>query len=96
MVTVQEKAICVLWFFEKRPVIKMQRRCRTQYGRISPSDNAIRRWLEQFQEPGSVLHRKGTGRPNTSQENVDRIQEAWTFYVPGKTCMLKLFSILQY
>jgi hypothetical protein len=24
-----------------------------------PSDNAIRRWLKQFQETGSVLHRKG-------------------------------------
>jgi hypothetical protein len=31
-----------------------------------PSDNAIRRWLKQFQETGSVLHRKGVGRPSTS------------------------------
>jgi hypothetical protein len=26
------------------------------------SDNAIRRWLKQFQETGSVLCRKGAGR----------------------------------
>jgi hypothetical protein len=58
------------------------------------SDNAIRRWLKQFQESGSVLHRKGVGTRSTSQEDVDRIQEAWTPYGPRKARMLKLFSIL--
>jgi hypothetical protein len=28
----------------------------------SPSDKAIRRWLKQFQETGTVLHRNGAGR----------------------------------
>jgi hypothetical protein len=78
MTTVPEKAKCVLWFFKTNSVIKMQRRYRTQYGRDSPSDNAIRRWLKQFQETGSVLLRKGSGRPSTSQEDVDRIQEAFS------------------
>jgi hypothetical protein len=59
MATVQEKAMCVLWFFETKSVIKTQRRYRTQYGKDLPSDNAIRRWSKQFQETGSVLHRKG-------------------------------------
>jgi hypothetical protein len=27
-----------------------------------PSDNAIRRWLKQFQETGNVLQRKEAGR----------------------------------
>jgi hypothetical protein len=43
MTTVQEKTLCVLWFFEAKSVIKMQRRYRTQYGEDPPSDNAIRR-----------------------------------------------------
>jgi transposase len=68
MATVQEKAMCVLWFFEPKSVIKMQHSYRTQYGKDPPSDNAIRRWLKQFQETGSVLHRKGAGRPSTSQK----------------------------
>jgi hypothetical protein len=38
----------VLWFFKTKPVIKTQRRYRTQYGRDPPSDNAIRCWLKQF------------------------------------------------
>jgi hypothetical protein len=33
----------------------MQRRYRTQYGKDPPSDNAIRRWLKQFQETGSIV-----------------------------------------
>jgi hypothetical protein len=49
MVTGQEKAMCVLWFFETKSVIKMQRRYRTQYGKDPHSDNAIRGWLKQFQ-----------------------------------------------
>jgi hypothetical protein len=34
--------------------------------------------IKQFQETGSVLHRKGAGRPSTSYEDVDRIQEAFS------------------
>jgi hypothetical protein len=57
----------------------MQRHYRTQYGKAPPSDNAIRRWLKQFQETGSVLHQNGAG-----------IQETWTSYVPRNVGMLKL------
>jgi hypothetical protein len=78
MAAVQETAMCVLWFFETKSVIKRQRRYRTQYGKVPASDNAIRRWLKQFKETGCVLHRKGEGRPSTSQEDVDRIQEAFS------------------
>ncbi|GBM19514.1 hypothetical protein AVEN_107986-1 [Araneus ventricosus] len=78
MATVQEKAMCVLWFFETKSAITTQRRFRTTYKKDPNSDNSIRRWLTQFQETGSVLHRKGAGRPSTSQEIVDRIPETFT------------------
>jgi hypothetical protein len=82
MATVQEKAMYVLRFFETKSVIRMERRYRTQYGKDPPSDNAIRRWLKQFQETGRVLHRRGLGSLSISQEDVDGIQEPWTSYVP--------------
>ncbi|GBM37413.1 hypothetical protein AVEN_221555-1 [Araneus ventricosus] len=50
MATVEEKAMCVLWFFETKSVITTQRRFRTTYKKDPPSDNSIRRWLTQFQE----------------------------------------------
>jgi hypothetical protein len=39
MAVVQEKAVCVLWSFKTKSVIKRQRRYRTQYGKDPPSDN---------------------------------------------------------
>jgi hypothetical protein len=97
MATVQEKAMCVLRLFETKSVIEGQRHYRTQYGKDPPSDtNTIRSSIKQVQETGSVLHRQGAGRPSTSQEDVDRIQEPWTSYVPRKAHLLKLFIILQY
>jgi hypothetical protein len=65
--------MCVLWFFETKPLIKTQRPYRTHYGKDQPSDNAIRRWLKQLQETGSILHRTGAGKPSTSQKDFDRI-----------------------
>jgi hypothetical protein len=67
--------------FRNESVIKRQHRYRTRYGKDPLSDNAIRCWLKQIQETGSVLHRKGAGRPSISQEDIDQIQEAWTFYM---------------
>jgi arsenate reductase-like glutaredoxin family protein len=64
--------MCVFRFFETKSVIKTQRRYRTQYRKDPPSDNAIRRWLKQFREPGNILHRKGAKMPSTSQEDVAR------------------------
>jgi transposase len=79
MATVRKTAMCVLRYFETKSFIKTQCRYRTQYGKAPPSDDAIRRWLKQFQETGSVLRRKGAGRPSTSQEDVDRMQEAFEY-----------------
>jgi transposase len=78
MATVQERTMCVIWFFETKSNIKAQHHYRTQHGKDPPSDKAIRRWLKQFQETGSVVHRNGAGRPSSSQEDVGRILEAFT------------------
>jgi hypothetical protein len=39
--------------------------------------NAVRWWLQQFQETDSVPHGRGTGRQNTLKKNFDQIQEAF-------------------
>jgi hypothetical protein len=43
MATVQEKAMCILWFSETKSLITTQLRYTTQYGKDPPSENAIRR-----------------------------------------------------
>jgi hypothetical protein len=70
--------ICVLWFFETKSAIKTQRHYRPQYGKDPPSGKATQRYTKQFQDTGNNLHRNGAGRPSTSQEDVDRIQEAFS------------------
>jgi hypothetical protein len=55
MATVPENAVYVLWFFETKFIIKMQRRYGNQYGKDQPLDNFIRRWLKQFQETGKFV-----------------------------------------
>jgi hypothetical protein len=50
----------------------------------APSANPIRRWLKQFTGTGTILHRKGAGRPSISQDDVNGIQETWKSYVPRK------------
>jgi hypothetical protein len=66
MATVREKAMCILQCYEIKFIIKTQRHYRTQYKKDQRSDNATRRCLKQFQETGSVLHRKEVGIPGTS------------------------------
>jgi hypothetical protein len=93
MATVQEKGMWTLRFFETTSVIKMQRRYETQYGKDPPSEKAIRLWLKQCQRNWQCSAPKGSRKTDTSQEDVDLIQEA---YVQWKADMLKLFSALQY
>lgn len=84
MASVQEKARCVLWFHESRSVITVQRRFRLEYGRNPPSNNSIKRWYRQFEQTGSVQHRKGAGRPPVSEAIVDQVRELFT-RSPGKS-----------
>lgn len=58
MASAQEKAMCVMWFFQTKFVITIQRRFKSTYKKDPPSDNSIRRWLKPFWEMGSVLHKK--------------------------------------
>jgi hypothetical protein len=50
MATVQNKAISVFCSFENKYLIKRQCRCRTQYGKVPPSNNTTRRGLKEFEE----------------------------------------------
>jgi hypothetical protein len=87
MANVQEKAKCVLRFFETKFVIKTQRRCRTQFGKAPPSDNAIRRWLKQFAETETVA-------PQMLANTLREIEYHLDILRATKGAMLKLFGIL--
>ena len=75
--TPQEKAPCVPWFIETKSVIQAQRNFTRKYGRKPPARSTIRAWHEKCMETGSVLHRKGAGRPQISKE-IESVRVAYT------------------
>ncbi|GFU00282.1 solute carrier family 35 member F6 [Nephila pilipes] len=50
---------------------------RNKFMRDSPSRSSIREWHTSFMTTGSVLRKKGAGRPRTSDENIEQIREAF-------------------
>ncbi|GBN74297.1 hypothetical protein AVEN_249439-1 [Araneus ventricosus] len=43
----------------------------------SPSKNSIRSWYEKFKGTGDMYHKKGTGRPWVSDEDVKRMKKTF-------------------
>ena len=77
MSTPQEKAQCVSWFIETKSDIQAQQNFRRKYGRKPPAQPTIQAWHKKFMETGSVLQRKGAGRPQISEE-IESVQVAYT------------------
>jgi hypothetical protein len=69
------------WLFKRK-------QCATSLQNSIRKTSTFRRWLKQFQETGSALYRKA--------DFEGRFWLDWTFNVPWKAHMLKLFFILQY
>ncbi|KAG8259719.1 hypothetical protein J6590_008755 [Homalodisca vitripennis] len=75
MLTVQQKAQCVIWYAELKSIVSVQRLFRRTYpGQTAPDNKAIVRWFNQFKETGTVAKKSRPGRPRTSEENVERIR----------------------
>ena len=75
MATSQEKAHCVPWFIETKSDLQTrQRNLRIKYGRDPLSRLSIRAWHKKFMETGTVFDKGRSGRPRTSEENIDRVR----------------------
>uniref|UniRef100_A0A2S2QAX7 DUF4817 domain-containing protein n=1 Tax=Sipha flava TaxID=143950 RepID=A0A2S2QAX7_9HEMI len=77
MLTEQQKAFCVLRFEKCESVITVQRDFRRKFNIEPPTTQSIRRWHKTFQETGCLCKGKSSGRPRTSDENVEQIQESF-------------------
>ena len=76
MTTPQEKAQRVSWFIETKSDVQTQRNYRSKYGRDPPS-LSIRLWHKKFMETGTVFDTRRSGRPRTSEENIERVRQAF-------------------
>jgi hypothetical protein len=77
MATNAENAQAVWWYAESGSIIAVQRRFRAEYYRDPPDHKRINEWKAAFLETGSVAKRHGGGRAPTSEENVQRIADAF-------------------
>ena len=77
MASMQEKAQCVLWFYESRSPITVQRQFQREYGRYPPDVKSIKGWYEKFKETGSVGDKTRSGTLGVSDETVDTVHIAF-------------------
>jgi hypothetical protein len=68
-VTPQKQVQCVLWLAELQSLTVVQRHFRTRKG--------IRLWGNKLRTTDSLLRIKSPGKTQTSEENVNRIREAF-------------------
>ena len=77
MTTPQEKAQCISWFIETKSDVQTQRNYRSKYGRDPPSRPSIRLWNKKFMETGTLFDTRRSGRPRRSEENIERLRQAF-------------------
>ena len=77
MTTLQEKAQCVSWFIETKSDVQTQQNYRSKYGRDQPSRPSICLWHKKFMETGTVFDTRRSGQPRTSEENIERVRQAF-------------------
>ncbi|PSN29696.1 hypothetical protein C0J52_27396 [Blattella germanica] len=72
-----EKAHCALEFARTGAVVTVQRNFTSRFNKPAPHRRCISRWVRQLQETGCLCPKKSLGRPQTSAETVNRIQDAY-------------------
>ena len=75
MHTLQDKAQILWWFLETKSIVHVQRNCRRIYQKDPPSKSSILWWKKNFLETGSIADKKRSGRPCTSDFDVERVRE---------------------
>ena len=77
MLTIQQKAQCVLWYHKLKSPTAVQRKFRNEFGQDPPHTNSIKRWFKNFMETGSILDCKRSGTPSIDEETVDAVHVAF-------------------
>ena len=71
------KAACVQKYIQTGSTTATRRWYSTTYNETAPSENSIKRWHRRFLQYGTVADLPRSGRPQTSPQNVSRIEAAF-------------------
>ena len=58
MLTIQQKAQCVLWYHELKSPTAVQRKFRSEFVEDPPHTSSMKRWFKKFMETGRTLGAK--------------------------------------
>lgn len=72
--TLTEKSFCVLEFERTRSATTVQRRFRTRYHKDPPNRKSIYDWHRKFKDTGCLRKGKSSGRPATSDAQVELVR----------------------
>jgi len=53
MLTIQQKAQCVLWYHELKSPTAVQRKFRSEFGEDPPHTNSMKRWFKNLWKPAA-------------------------------------------
>ena len=77
MLTIPQKAQCVLWYHKFKSPTAVQRKFRNEFGHNPPHTNSIKRWFKNLMETGNILDLKRSGRPSIDEETVYAVRVAF-------------------
>ena len=93
MLTIQQKAQCVLWYHKLKSPTAVQCKFRNEFGQDPPHTNSIKRCFKIFMKTGSILDRNKSGRPSIDEETVDAVRVAF-HCSPRKQFVLHQMNLL--
>jgi hypothetical protein len=74
MAAPRDKSFCVLEYHTSKSVVTVQRAFCAKYGKDPPTDKTNRAWYKQFIETGCLCKQKSSGRPLTSEDDIERVR----------------------
>jgi hypothetical protein len=77
MVTLEQKAFCVLQFMKRESVVSVQLAFWRQFNSDPPSPNSIRCWFWQFQTSRCLFKWKSAGRLHVLEESMERVRQSF-------------------
>ena len=84
MLTIKQKAQCVLWYHKLKSPTTVQRKFKNEFEQDPPHTNSIKRWFKNFMETGNILDCKRLGRPSIDKETIDAVHVAF-YHSPRKS-----------
>ena len=73
----REKSFCVLEYHTSKSVVTVQSAFRAEYAKDTPTDKTIRTWYKQFTKTGCLCKQKSSGRPLTTEDDVERVRASF-------------------